>query len=134
MSPPIISSRRLMITSPSPVPSTVLLRSISSRSNLVKSLSISSFLIPIPVSETLTLSNKYPSSFLSPLTLNPTEPCSVYFTALTKRFVMICLTRTSSPISSSGRVSSTSTTKSSFLSKAFNWTILQRSLIMELTS
>ena len=48
--PPIISTSALVIARPSPVPSVVVFLSTSNLSNLVNSLLIISFLIPLPVS------------------------------------------------------------------------------------
>ena len=75
----------LVIDRPSPVPSTVLLRTKSTRSNLLNNLGKSSFLIPIPVSETLKVKFINKAS-LFPLTSIVTLPSCVYLTALFKIF------------------------------------------------
>ena len=114
--PPIASSSLCVMTRPSPVPSTVLFRSISRRWNLVKSFSRSSSFIPIPVSLTDAVISSVSLSCFSPRTAKVTYPFSVYLTALLRILVRICLTLTSSPESSSGSDLSTSIEKSSFLS------------------
>mgnify|MGYP007068167062 CR=1 FL=1 len=70
-----------MIARPSPVPSVVELFSISSRSNFVNNLEISSFLIPLPVSLTLII-KIVSSSLLIHLEVNSTVPSLVYLIAL----------------------------------------------------
>ena len=87
--PPMRSTRLLVIASPKPVPSTVLLRSISRRSNLLKRTSLSSGLIPIPVSHTVITRIILLSSAFFERSLRLTEPLSVYLTALFKRLVKI---------------------------------------------
>ena len=137
MLPPIISRRLRVIASPRPVPSTVLVCTRLTLWNLSNILSISSSLIPMPVSETETISRIIPSSWplatSSELTLRRTLPSLVYLTAFVRRFVMICLSLTSSPLSPSGSDSSTSTVKSRPLSSALKYIMLLTSLRTELS-
>ena len=138
MSPPMSSSSRRVMASPSPVPSTATFCFISILSNLPKSFPISSSFMPMPVSLTTNVrSNIFPVSYPSLLpaeTDSETEPCFVYFTALFRTFVNICLTRISSPYRPSGSISSTSTLYSIPFSRALNIIILLTSFNTELSS
>ena len=105
-SPYLLSTERLLFISlsipstidiPSPVPSIFLFFFSSRRWKDWNSLSISSSLIPIPVSLTSTKSSL--SLFLraSSLIVRVTVPFSVYFTALVSRLTITCFILTSSP-------------------------------------
>ena len=86
---------------PRPVPSIFLFLSSSSLWNGVKRASISSSLMPIPVSVTLKLRfilfPAGPSESSAKSTSRATEPSMVYFTAFVRRFITHCLMRISSP-------------------------------------
>ena len=124
MEPPISPKRLLVIARPRPLPSMVLLVSISSRLNLSKRFSRSSSLIPIPVSVTSILSWMTPSKPSSPLTVSVTVPSLVYLTALFKIFTIICLSLISSPNKVLGRFSSTSKKSFKTFCSAFILTML----------
>ena len=87
---------------PRPVPSIVRFRFSSIRSKGAKSFFMSSFLMPMPVSFTLTCSFTWCSSSFSGVTDSVTDPVSVYLTALVRMFVTTCLMRISSPIITCG--------------------------------
>ena len=92
-----MASRRLFtIGSPRPVPSTERFRFRSNRSNFVNNFPRSSSRIPMPVSAT-SMNSFWIVSWLSPVIRRLIHPFSVYFTAFVRRFIMICLIRTSSP-------------------------------------
>ena len=90
-----------MIASPSPVPSTVVLFSTPSLSNLLNNLSIFSFLIPIPESSTDTI-NLITSPLITLLTLKSIYPSLVYLTELVSKFNITCLSLVPSPYKYSG--------------------------------
>ena len=110
--PPISSTSSFTMASPSPVPSTLRFRLLSTCSNELNSFSISCALIPIPVSFTAHLSKMVSASIVLLLNDRTTWPSCVNLIALLARFTRICLIRTSSPISSYGMVGSKSTINS----------------------
>ena len=114
----------LVMASPRPVPSMLLVFLRSSLSKGSKRRFMSSSRIPIPVSltrtEKRTESSSFSASFISKLTC----PFSVYFTALVRILVIICFTLISSPIRSEGRLGSTAKLSSSPLASARNCTRL----------
>ena len=93
----ISSSSSFVILIPRPVPSIFRFLFSSMRSKDTNSLSISSGLIPIPVSVTETISwiAESPASFQS--TFKITLPSSVYLTAFVSRLIITCFRRISSP-------------------------------------
>ena len=121
----------LLIERPSPAPSMLLLRDMSSLSKGTKSLSISSAFIPMPVSSAVIRSlTLLPSLFFSVHFISRvTFPFSVYFTALVRRFVTICFTLSSSPLRPLGIVLSMLKIRSSPLASARKRIRLYRSLI-----
>ena len=119
------------MASPSPEPSIVLVFLRSSLSKGSNNLSISSFLIPMPVSVTEMDRSTESSSFSSNLTSNSILPSSVYLTALVRRLVMICFTLVSSPIKCDGRSGSMTKLNSSPLASARNCTRLYRSTMTD---
>ena len=107
------SANFLDISSPRPVPCIPLFFCSSRRSYAMKSLSMSSFFTPIPVSMT-EKRNRQSSSFLSSMdTTSAIPPALVYFTAFVSRFITICFIFPTSPYMVLGRTSSMIASKSS---------------------
>ena len=118
MVPPMSLTSEPVMARPSPVPSMLAFRSSSTRVNTLKSFSLSSSLIPIPVSLTSILKSIPSSVMFSPVTLRPTRPFLVYLTAFVRTLVIICCMRTSSPFNTEGMFSSNTTTNLSPFSTA----------------
>ena len=123
----------LVIASPRPVPSMLLVFLRSRRSKGSKRRSISSGRMPMPVSVTQTLKRIESDILSSSFIMNSTRPASVYFTAFVSRFVIICLTRISSPSKTDGSSGSMLNTSSSPFASARNCTRLYRSTTTDLT-
>ena len=107
---PFISSESFLdMSSPRPVPCIALFFFSSSLSYATKSLSISSSLIPIPVS--LTENSIVAISFFlaTIVTENDIPPSLVYFTAFVRRLSTTCLILATSPYKRFGRTSSITT-------------------------
>ena len=102
--PSINSQRFLLMASPSPVPVIFRFFLVSTWLNTPNSLSISSGLIPIPVSCTFTLRRSFPSSSYVPSTSTRTKPWFVNLIAFPMILIRICLILSSSPINFAGRV------------------------------
>ena len=114
---PFISATSLLhIASPRPVPSTFLFLLESTCWKDSNILPRSSFLIPIPVSRTLTLKLILSASRSSYPTLIRTWPLLVNLAALPARLISTCLIRFASPDSLQGRSGTISRTSSIFLS------------------
>ena len=118
--PPIISTRRLLIVSPRPVPPNLRVILVSAWVNGRNSLSISFCDIPMPVS--FTEKRKMTPSLISlaSVTLTITSPCWVNLTALPARLISTWLSRSGSPISWLGTSEAVCIRNSTF----FSWALL----------
>ncbi len=115
MRPPIRSTSRAAMASPSPVPSWRRVEEESTCANFSNTLCNLSAGMPMPVSSTRTLIRAAPST-ISPPTSISTWPFSVNFTALPSRLVTIWRKRPASPTTKAGRRGSTRTMSSMFFS------------------
>ena len=104
--PPISSTRRFEMARPSPVPPNRRVVDASTWLNDVKSLSIRSGAIPIPVSRTESSSRYEPAPLGSASTRTTTSPASVNLTAFESRFSSTWRRRASSPRIPAGAASS----------------------------
>ena len=118
--PPIISTRRLLIDNPSPVPPYFLVVDVSAWLNDLNNLDVCSSERPIPVSRTANLISTLVSPRVTSSVETTISPFSVNFTALLQRLIRTCPRRRGSPTRDKGMFFGVLIRNSNCFSAAFN--------------